>query len=231
MSDKADLLDHGYVSLVESWGSDERIIESARVSTNKGFIGWGDDEKSGDEKLLKYLWSHGHMTPFEMCGFSVEVMAPIFVVREWQRHRTQSYSELSARYTPVPNVNYIPSIERLTMGFDNNNKQASSVPGSNPLTREEAVLFRHQLRYHYDQAEHVYRQALSAGVPKELARVHLPVGRYTRMRASANLRNWLDFLRQRMAPDAQWEIRQYANAIGGFVGKIYPRTWELVNAS
>src|ERR1044071_9645751 len=91
---KISVLDSGYVELVEVWGSDERIIESARMSTDKGFNGWGTDEKPGDEKLLRYLYEHKHMTPFEMGGMIIEVQAPIFIFREWHRHRTQSYNEM-----------------------------------------------------------------------------------------------------------------------------------------
>lgn len=89
-----DLFDHGYVKEIEHWGSDERIVEAARMSTNKGFQGWDTDAK-----LLRYLYEHKHFSPFEMAGMVVEVQAPIFVFREWHRHRTQSYNELSARYT------------------------------------------------------------------------------------------------------------------------------------
>ena len=79
------ILDHGYLKLIEHWGSDERIIESARMSTNKGFLGWGTGDKPGDEKLLRYLYEHKHMTPFEMAGLIIEVKAPIMVFREWHR--------------------------------------------------------------------------------------------------------------------------------------------------
>src|SRR3990167_11190088 len=107
------ILDHGYVELVTPnglWGSDEAIIEAARMSTGKGFQGWGPidvyrdgtkvGEKSGDEKLLAYLWDNKHNTPFEMAGMVIEVKAPIFVFREWRRHRAQSSKEMSARYIP-----------------------------------------------------------------------------------------------------------------------------------
>src|SRR5688572_17425385 len=136
------VLDNGYVKLIETWGSDEGIIEAARMSTDKGFKGWGpigqckkcgaslidwastsngnfyhdtptlDDERmacggtveitAGDEKLLSYLYKNRHMTPFEMAGAIFEIKAPIFVFREWHRHRTQSYNEMSARYVPLP---------------------------------------------------------------------------------------------------------------------------------
>jgi flavin-dependent thymidylate synthase len=138
-----------------------------------------------------------------------------------------SYNELSARYTPLPNLNYVPTVERLMINAGTSNKQAGTVKGSEQLTVERAEEFRRSLEYTYEYAEQVYKSALNAGVPKELARVHLPVGRYSRMRASANLRNWLAFLTLRMAPGAQWEIRQYANALGTIIAERFPRTWEL----
>jgi thymidylate synthase (FAD) len=260
MMEEIKVLDHGYLKLVEKWGSAEAIIEAARMSTGKGFIGWGpvhqpgcklhdDDDwnaatranyaqsfgedpqcscepKPGDEKLLKFLWDNKHATPFEMAGMTIEVQAPIFVFREWHRHRTQSYNEMSARYTPLPDVNYLPSVERLMLN-SKTNKQAGTIKGAEELTEEGAEEFRKSLEYTYQHAEQVYQSALQKGVPKELARVHLPVGRYSRMRASANLRNWLAFLTLRMAPGAQYEIRQYANAVGQLVEERFPRVWEL----
>lgn len=95
------------------------------------------------------------------------------------------------------------------------------------LTAEGAESYRRTLARMYLDDQAFYETALAQGVPKELARAHLPVGRYSRMRASANLRNWLGFLTLRTAPNAQWEIRQYANAVGGFIEKAFPRTWEL----
>ncbi len=226
---RVDVLDHGYLAPVESWGSDEAIVEAARMSTGKGFLGWGTPEAPGDEKLLRYLWEHKHATPFEMAGLVIEVQAPIFVFREWHRHRTQSYNEMSARYMPLPDVNYLPTVDRLLLGGGHLTKQAGAVGGADQLTPETAEAFRSVLREIYEDQENLYQAALKSGVPKELGRIHLPVGRYSRMRASANLRNWLAFLTLRMAPDAQWEIRQYANAVGSVVAERFPRTWELFN--
>lgn len=257
--DRTTVLDHGYVQVVESWGSDERIVEAARMSTAKGFLGWGpfvcpecngrprepylgpgsltspeyindcpkckgSGKMSGDEKLLAYLYSHKHMTPFEMAGMTIEVQAPIFVFREWHRHRTQSYNELSARYTPLPDVNYVPTVERLLMS-GGANKQAQGTGSA--LHKNEAETFRRGLKRAYDKAEIQYQHALHVGVPKELARLVIPVGRYSRMRASANLRNWLQFLTLRTDPAAQWEIRQYANAVASYVERLFPRTYAL----
>ncbi len=219
------LLDHGYIKLVESYGSDQSIIEAARMSTDKGFLGWGTKDKPGDEKLLRYLYKHKHSTPFEMAGFIIEVKAPIFVYRQWHRHRTQSYNEMSARYTPLPDESYMPTMERL-MQDGGKNKQARSATDVE-LTTESAAAYRAFLEAEYSRQEQFYQWALNKGIPKELARAHIGVARYSKMRAHANLRNWLAFLTLRMDPHAQWEIRQYANAIGAFVEKVYPRTWEL----
>ena len=214
------VLDHGYVKLIETWGSDERFIEAARMSTGRGFEGW---EK--DEKLLAYLYNNNHATPFEMGGMVIEVKAPIFVFREWHRHRTQSYNEMSARYMPLPDENYLPTLKRVLGGaLETANKQAQGV---GPLDSEAAYKWLDELEGFYSRAQGLYESGLIAGVPKELARLVLPVARYSRMRASANLRNWLAFLTLRKSPKAQWEIRQYADAVGALVAERFPRTWAL----
>ncbi|TAL28982.1 MAG: FAD-dependent thymidylate synthase [Phenylobacterium sp.] len=276
-TERVAVLDHGYIEAIENWGSDERIIEAARMSTGKGFKGWGrlvcscgaisqsarftdsalasetprprpfiDDKMTvcpterggrhvtdglptdGDERLLRFLWENKHQTPFEMAGLTIEVQAPIFVFREWHRHRVPfGYNEMSARYTPLPDVNYIPSLERLLVGSDGKNRQAGTVAGAEAIDEQKARDFQAALMRIYSDAEHIYQAALTMGVPKELARVHLPVGRYSRMRATSNLRGWLGFLALRMAPGAQWEIRQYANAVGALIADRFPRTWAL----
>ena len=240
---KIELLDHGYLTVVESWGSDQAIIEAARMSTDKGFLGWGPrackacgevepkncashKTRKGDEGLLGYLWRNKHATPFEMAGLILEVKAPIMVFREWHRHRTQSYNEMSARYIPLPDENYVPSVERL-MQDGGRNKQAMAAAGVATMTEAAARGFRSRLEDEYARQQLVYEDALAAGVPKELARMVLPVGRYSKMRASANLRNWLAFLTLRMNPHAQYEIRVYANAVGTIIAERFPRTWKL----
>lgn len=219
MSASICVLDHGYVKLIDHFGTDESIIEAARMSTNKGFEGW---EK--DFKLLAFLWENKHHTPFEMAGITIEVKAPIFVFREWHRHRTQSYNEMSARYVPLPNENYIPSISRLMLN-GGSNKQAQGI--MLPCNENQATNFIDELQQIYAMQQELYESALARGIPKELARIHLPVGRYSRMRASCNLRNWFHFLSLRMADNAQWEIRQYANAVAEFVKELFPKSYYL----
>lgn len=258
---RTQILDHGYLEYVEHWGSDERIIEAARMSTGKGFLGWeagvcpicdGDtvtivpqDEDQelnapvrcwacegkgsipGDKHLLRRLWIKKHATPFEMAGLILETRAPIMVFREWHRHRTQSYNEASARYSPLPDIDYVPTVERILINAGTSNKQAGSVAGAAFLDEAAARRFREDLRAHYERTEALYQASLANGIPKELARLCLAVGRYSKMRVSANLRNWLAFLALRMPEDAQWEIRQYANAVGELVAHRFPRTWAL----
>jgi thymidylate synthase (FAD) len=224
--DQVAVLDCGYVKLIESWGSDEAIIEAARMSTNKGFQGWDKDEK-----LLRYLYSHKHMTPFEMCGAVFEIKAPIMVFREWHRHRTQSYNEMSARYIPLPNENYMPSsfdiARRSKEAAESSNRQAS---GSGVICEEpDAYSWLLMLEDLYRHAQKVYEDGLKLGVPKELARLPTPVGRYSRMRASANLRNWLQFLELRTASNAQQEIRLFANEVENQLIELFPRTMSLFN--
>lgn len=250
------LLDHGYLKLIDTWGSDERIIESARMSTAKGFLGWGPrcknckmtaedaaggacdalagpdhDWKPGDENLLRFLWENEHATPFEMAGITIEVKAPIMVFREWHRHRVPfGYNEMSARYVPLPNENYLPEvqdlIERSEAAAKTKNRQAA---GTGKVIDEVAAnAWLHRLRRVYAEAQEVYEAGLEWGVPKELARLPVPVARYSCMRATANLRGWLGFMRLRAAPSAQKEIRVYAEALGlQIIAAAFPRTWQL----
>ena len=182
----------------------------------------------GDEGLLQFLFNAKpqHATPFEFGGLVIEVQAPIFVFREWHRHRTQSYNEMSARYAPLPDLNYVPTVERLMVNASGSNRQANRVEGSEELTVEGAETFIRMLNETYYDAQQDYAWALKMGVPKELARVLLPVGRYSRMRAHANLRNWLAFLTLREDKGAQWEIRQFAHALGAIISEVFPRTWK-----
>lgn len=236
------ILDHGYLRFVEDWGygdvkqSEAGIIEAARQSTQGSFRGWEEDEW-----LLRFLYSGKpqHATPFEFAGMTIEVQAPIMVFREWQRHRIQSYAEtgfndiddmafneMSARYAPLPDFNYIPTVERL-MRDPGKNKQAQGVKGAEKLTEEKAIQFQKALQVNYTNSQNIYEESLANGVPKELARLVLPVGRYSRMRATTNLRNWLAFMTLRADPQAQWEIQQYAHAVGTILEHRFPHTWRL----
>ena len=221
------VLDMGYIELVETWGSDERIVEAARMSTNKGFQNWEQDEK-----LLRYLYTHKHDTPFEMAGAVVEVKAPIMVFREWHRHRTQSYNEMSARYIPLPDENYVPApedlVQRSAQAATSTNRQASGT--GKVLDLVEAATDVIALEDYYREGQRLYNRFLDHGWPKELARLPVTVGRYSRMRAAANLRNWLGFLVLRDSLNAQKEIRAYAEALVVLLTEAFPRTLALYQA-
>jgi len=246
------ILDHGYVMLVDDWGSDERIVEAARMSTGKGFLGWGplvckacggqgcraesgltehcavckdSGQVPGDERLLRYLWVNKHHTPFEMAGATFEVQAPIMVFRQWFTHRTQSRNEHSARYGELPALDYLPTLERCALEAGDN-RQAQ---GTYPFDSRAVVEWLTWLDRHYVAAQIGYQAGLRAGVPKELARLPLTVARYSKMRVSANLRNWLHFLGLRCDLHAQHEIRQYANEIAAQLADLFPRTLALAN--
>lgn len=223
------VLDHGYVEFIEDWGrgkagaGEAGIIEAARQSTQGSFRGW-----EADSKLLAYLFNNKpqHATPFEFAGMVIEVQAPIFVFREWHRHRTQSYNEMSARYAPLPDLNYLPGFVRCIGDPTTTNKQAQSANGRE-ASPEEANRWLDELGAAYRQLHALYHRGLELGMPKEIARCSMSVAHYSRMRATANLRNWLAFLTLRMDPNAQWEIRQFANAVGKIVEEKFPQTWEL----
>ena len=214
-----ETLDKGYVNLVESWGSDERVIESARMSTNKSFQGWDKDEK-----LLRYLWTHKHFTPFEMAGATFEIQAPIFVAREWMRHRTQSYNELSGRYSELPDLFYYPTRDRLKAGKQSKTNKQGSEEG---FTEVEAAMFLMDIVENTEASRKAYEKLLEAGVARELARLVVPVNQYTRFRASANLRNWLAFLELRLGEGVQWEMKEYATGLASILEERFPRTYTL----
>lgn len=268
MDSSTVILDHGYVRLIDVWGTDQRIIEAARMSTSKGFQGWGPKHCPdcfqagvlnvaffgryketvfqreaeavckckgkgtirGDEGLLEYLYKHKHMTPFEMCGATFEIQAPIFVFREWHRHRTQSYNEMSARYIPLPDVNYVPDykdvVRRSKAAAESKNNQARAATDK-IVTEGNAVAWLRTLEEYYARGQQLYENGLQLGIPKELARLCVTVGRYSKMRASANLRNWMQFLELRCAPQAQQEIRLYAESVREALAGEFPRTMQL----
>lgn len=227
LKESIKVLDHGYVRYIEHLGygdagvDEAGIIEAARQSTQGSFRGW-----ETDEKLLAYLFNSDHSTPFEFCELVIEVQAPIFVFREWHRHRSQSFNEMSARYAPLPDLNYLPTIERCHLTSPKN-KQAGTVKGADDLTNEFAKSWLERQEILYKLIEQHYQDGLQNGIPKEIARIGLPVGRYSRMRAKANLRNWLAFITLRSDPNAQQEIQVYSRAIEQIVSQCFPRTYNL----
>jgi thymidylate synthase (FAD) len=220
---KVDVLDHGYVRLVESMGSDLSIVRAARVSYDAAWRAGEDD--GSDAKLIRYLWRNQHTTPFEAVEFQFEVMAPIFVFRQWHRHRTASINELSARYRELPETFYLPEPENVG-AQSASSKQARDLTGERRA--ERAVEIAELDKACRDAFAH-YRKLLASGWPRELARMVLPLNTYSHMFWKANLRNLFHFLTLRCDAHAQHEIRVYADAMRELIRPIVPiavSAWE-----
>jgi thymidylate synthase (FAD) len=159
-----------------------------------------------------------------MAGMTIEVQAPIFVFREWHRHRTQSYNELSARYTELPDLYYVPSLERLQAGGQDWVNKQSAGRGIHPRAARH---LQRRIQAAYEEQRRVYETLLHDGLAREIARIVIPVGQYSRMRASANLRNWLHFATLRTGGGAQFEIREYATEVCKLIEQHFPRTYAL----
>lgn len=217
------LLDHGYVRLIDWMGSDLSIVRAARVSYNAAWRAGSDP--GGDERLLNYLWSHHHTTPFEAVTFTFEVKAPIFVFRQWHRHRTWSFNELSGRYKELSEEFYTPKPEHIGV-------QSATNKQGRDLESADTLSYGRELDDYMSQVEksfQTYRRLLGAGWPRELARSVLPVSTYSHMFATVNLLNLLKFLTLRDDPHAQYEIRVYAEAMKELIREHVPvavAAWE-----
>jgi thymidylate synthase (FAD) len=221
---KIDLLDHGFVRLVDSMGNDLSVVRAARVSYDAAWRA-GEDQGS-DRRLIRYLWRHRHTSPFEAVTFTFETVAPLFVFRQWHRHRTWSFNELSARYRELPEKFYVPQPEAIGVQSANN-KQARDLtaPIEQIESEKSAQIIEDTCRLAFQR----YRELLERGVPRELARSVLPVATYSHMFASVNLLNLLRFLSLRCDPHAQFEIRVYAEAMRNLAREVVPTciaVWE-----
>lgn len=207
------VLDHGHVRLVDHMGSDVSIVRAARVSYDAA---WRAGEDSGsDARLINYLWSHKHTTPFEAVTFTFEVHAPIFVFRQWHRHRTWSFNELSARYRELPAEFYVPD-PALIGSQSTDNKQGRTLDGAD--RGMEVGLYRMECEASFK----TYQVLLAQGWPRELARSVLPVSTYSTMFATVDLLNLFRFLTLRADAHAQHEIRVYADAILELIEPVVP---------
>lgn len=210
------VLDKGFVRLIDFIGGDERAVLSARVSFDMTLKG-----KEKDKKLIEYLLKHQHLTPFEHCIFQFHIKCPIFVARQWMRHRWGSYNEVSARYTEVKDEFYIPEKFRVQ---DTKNKQGSVE--TNELDNKYLI---EKYKSTIENSYKVYKYLLKNGVAREMARMILPVSQYTQYYWTVNARSLLNFLTLRLDQHAQYEIREYAKAIVSIFEEKMPWTWECFN--
>lgn len=217
-----EILDHGYVRYIDHMGSDLSIVRSARVSYNAA---WRTGEDVGkDEKLIRYLLKNRHTTPFESVVFTFDVKAPIFVYRQWHRHRTQSYNEMSARYTELPEEYYLPKPEQIGIQAVSSKQSREFDPDALIdlkliESREKEIKW---LDYACKHAFHIYHRLLKAGWPRELARIVLPLNTYSVMFTTVNLHNLFGYLSLRNHSHAQYEIQVYAKAMLELIEPIVP---------
>jgi len=211
------VLDHGFVGLVDYMGSDSAIVQAARVS-----YGAGTKQVQDDRNLIRYLMRHEHTTPFEMCEVKFHIKLPIFVMRQLVRHRTASLNEYSARYSVVTDEFYVPQPESIKPQ-STTNKQGRE--GEFDTATHTAVI--NGMRQSWDTSYELYEQLINdVGVARETARSVLPVGGYTECYWKANLKNFLHMGRLRMDSHAQWEIREFANAMYNLVKPLFPLACE-----
>ena len=208
------VLDHGFVRVIDYMGSDKSIVQAARVS-----YGEGTKTINQDESLIRYLMKHKHTSPFEMCEIKFHIKLPIFIARQWIRHRTANVNEVSARYSILPNEFYIPSQDNISIQAENNKQGRSQ-----NLKPELAQQVKEKLIQSAQNGYLVYEQLLSEeyNLARELARMSLTLNHYTEWYWKVDLHNLFHFLNLRLHSHAQYEIRVYAQTILDIIKKWCP---------
>jgi thymidylate synthase (FAD) len=212
------VLDKGFIKVIDYMGGDSSIESAARVSN-------GNFESSKKKtNLISYLLRNGHTSPFEMCELKLHIKMPIFVCRQWIRHRTASVNEISGRYTTFKPDFYIPKHKNINPQSQSNKQGRSEESYSDEESEEMVRVFEEASDRAFDT---YYYLCEDKGVAKELARTILPLNTYTEIYWKIDLHNLLNFLKQRTHPHAQYEIREYAKAILDIVEKWCPETFEV----
>jgi thymidylate synthase (FAD) len=222
------VLDHGFVRVVDYMGDDGAIVQAARVS-----YGRGTRRVNEDRGLIRYLMRHRHTTPFEMCELKLHCKLPIFVARQWIRHRSANVNEASGRYSILDREFYVPAPDALGVQSTANRQGRAAMVPPDQAARVLEILKEDAARC-YDHYQELLNEddaggplrANEAGLARELARINLPVSLYTQWYWKIDLHNLLHFLQLRADPHAQEEIRSYALAIGEVVQRWVPLAWE-----
>ena len=210
------VLDHGFVRVIDYMGDDAAICQAARVSYGKG-----TKSVQNDEGLIRYLMRHWHSTPFEMCEIKLHVKLPVFVARQWIRHRTANVNEYSARYSILDREFYIPAPEHIAAQSTINNQGRGETLKGDEAARVLEILKADSARA-YDNYEAMISDDGQQGLARELARMNLPANIYTQWYWKVDLHNLLHFLRLRADSHAQYEIRVYAEEICKIVADWVP---------
>lgn len=208
---KEKVLDHGFVELIDVLGSDQDIVNAARTSYDKG-----TKKISSTKQLIRYLIRHKHSGPIEFGVLVFRIRCPIFVARQWFRHRMASYNEVSLRYSEVVEEFYVPPSEWIT-GQDRRNRQART---DHEIEKSEEISSK--LKLDSENLLKEYHNYIEKGVAREIARINLPLSIYTSFVFKIDLRNLLNFLSLRTDPHAQFEIRQYAIIMAKMSEKYFP---------
>jgi len=211
------VLDHGFVSLVDYMGTDECIERAARVS-----YGYGTRQTSQTRGLLRYLRRHLHTTPSEMIEFKFHCSMPMFIARQWIRHRSANVNEYSGRYSLMPMLFYTPSEEQLQTQSKKNNQGRSGIAVESGKYAE-AVQRWNEIR---EKSRDAYEWMMHEDMARELARIDLPLSTYTQWYWKIDLHNLLHFLKLRVDHHAQWEIQEYGRVMAGMLKRVAPLSYE-----
>ena len=226
--DAIPILDHGFVRVIDYMGDDTSIVQAARVSYGKG-----TKKVSTDSGLIKYLMRHWHSTPFEMCEIKYHIKLPIFIARQWIRHRTANVNEYSARYSILDKEFYLPSEENLA-AQSKNNRQGRGEVLTGDQAKEVLNLLKNDAERTYDNYQTMLNERYDgsvidekkSGLARELARMNLTLNTYTQWYWKTDLLNLMNFLRLRADSHAQFEIRAYADVMLDTLKKWVPITFE-----
>ena len=214
-----EVLDHGFVRVIDYMGNDDAIVQAARVS-----YGAGTKHVQNDEGLIRYLMRHWHSTPFEMCEVKLHVKLPVFVARQWICHRTANVNEYSARYSILDREFYIPEPDQLAaQSVVNNQGRGEALQGAEAARVLE--MLKSDAGRAFDNYESMLNQEGQQGLARELARMNLPMNTYTQWYWKIDLHNLFHFLRLRADAHAQYEIRVYADAIAACVRDWVPHAF------
>ena len=222
------ILDHGFIRVIDYMGDDTSIVQAARVSYGKG-----TKKVSTDSGLIKYLMRHWHSTPFEMCEIKYHVKLPIFIARQWIRHRTANVNEYSARYSILDKEFYLPAVENLAAQSQSNRQGRGDVL-SGDQAKKVLDLLKKDAEQTYDNYETMLNERYDGsiidekqvGLARELARMNLTLNTYTQWYWKTDLLNLMNFLRLRADHHAQYEIRAYADAMLDTVKRWVPITHD-----
>jgi thymidylate synthase (FAD) len=207
------VLDHGFVRLVDYMGGDERIVQAARVS-----YGAGTKSYRQDRALIDYLLRNEHTSPFEQVSLTFHAKMPIFVARQWVRHRTARLNEISGRYSVIKDEFYVPEGDKIAMQSEDNKQGRETAPMAEPLQEKVRDSITAGQRAAYES----YEELLATGLAREIARINLPLSTYTEWYWQIDLHNLFHFLHLRMDPHAQFEIREYARTMFDIATRVCP---------